>query len=336
MNRITLLILLAVMMGSGGCDNFLSPGEQLVAFRDQEGHTVHIPRHLERISGEGGIIYALGQQDKLVDRGIYYGPEGDAMARVDPMLAARPNLREGKRHMNYETLTALRPQVYFANSEFHKENKEQMERAGVTVFAIKCESIDESFKAVRLMGRVLNCDDKARAYLDDCRRLLKIAEDRTRDIPADKRLKVMFAGPKSVYTVATGEMIQTEIIRQAGGRNVAVGLKGFWADVSPEQVAGWDPDVIFLGSSWGTFGVEAVCRNPQFQTITAVKKRRVFAFPSNVGWWDFPPPHCVLGVVWAAKTLYPERFTDVDMLKLADDFYLKYRGHTFTALGGKL
>ena len=336
MKRIMPLILFAVIMGLGGRDNTRPQEEETVTFQDQEGRMVRVPRHITRVSGEGGIVYALGQQDKLVDRGIYYGPEGDAMARVDPQLAAKPNLRQGKNTLNYEALLALRPQIYFANTEFHKADKEQMERAGLEVFAIKCENIDESFEAVRLIGRVLGCEDRAQAYLDDCRRLLTLAEDRTGDIPADKRLKVMFAGPKSVHTVATGEMLQTEIIRRAGGENVAAGLKGFWADVSPEQVALWDPDVIFLGSSWGNFGVEEVCRNSQFQTVTAVKKRRVFTFPSNVGWWDFPPPHCVLGIVWAAKAMYPERFADVDMLRIADDFYAKYRGHTFTALGGRL
>ena len=146
---------------------------------------------------------------------------------------------------------------------------------------------------------------------------------------SDIELDVYWSTPPS-----DGERL--EIIRRAGGENVAAGLKGFWADVSPEQVALWDPDVIFLGSSWGNFGVEEVYRNSQFQTVTAVKKRRVFTFPSNVGWWDFPPPHCVLGIVWAAKAMYPERFADVDMLRIADDFYAKYRGHTFTALGGRL
>jgi len=336
MQRFVLCILLTGILGLCGCDTRDVMGDQSVTYRDQEGHIVRLPRHIIRVSGEGGIVYALGQQDKLVDRGIYYGPEGDALARVDSRFAALPKLMEGKSNMNCEALVTLRPQVIFANTEFHKADKEQMERAGLNVFAIKSETIEESFEAVRLIGRVLGCEGKAQGYLDDCRRLLKLVEDRTRDIPADKRLKVMFAGPKSVYTVATGAMLQTQIIKRAGGENVAADLKGFWCDVSSEQVARWDPDVIFLGSSKGLFDARMVYRDAQFRTVTAVKEKRVYVFPSNVGWWDLPPPHCVLGVVWAAKTLYPQRFSDVDMLRIADEFYAKYRGHTFTALGGKL
>lgn len=335
MQRIALCLLMTGILGLCGCNNLPVLGDQSVICRDQQGQLVRLPRHITRISGEGGIVYALGQQDKLVDRGIYFTQEAEAMARLDPRFAAWPIILEGKT-VNCEALVALRPQVIFANAAYHRADKEQMERAGLKVFAVKGETMAESFEAVRLVGRVLGCEDKAGAYLDDCRRLLKLVEDRTRDIPADKRLKVMFAGPKSVYTVATGAMLQTEIIKRAGGENVASDLKGFWCDVSSEQVARWDPDVIFLGSSKGLFDARMVYRDAQFRTVTAVKEKRVYVFPSNVGWWDLPPPHCVLGVVWAAKTLYPQRFSDVDMLRIADEFYAKYRGHTFTALGGKL
>jgi iron complex transport system substrate-binding protein len=94
--------------------------------------------------------------------------------------------------------------------------------------------------------------------------------------------------------------------------------------------------VILLGSSKGTYGVDLVYGNEQFRTIKAVSQHRVYAFPSNIEWWDYPAPTCVLGVVWAAKTLYPDRFSDVDILKLADDYYTKYLGYSFTVLGGHL
>ena len=95
--------------------------------------------------------------------------------------------------------------------------------------------------------------------------------------------------------------------------------------------------MIFVGSSLDTsYGLKEIYQNPQFKTVRAIQEKRVYAFPSNIGWWDYPAPHCVLGVAWAAKTLYPERFRDLDMVKTADIFYKKYLGHTFTALGGML
>jgi iron complex transport system substrate-binding protein len=212
----------------------------------------------------------------------------------------------------------------------------QLEDAGIMVIAVRGETIEESFEAVRLVAKILNCEKKGEEYIGDCRRLLSLVQDRIGDIPANKHLRVVFAGPKSVYTIATGEMLQNQMLERAGAVNVGASLKGFWSDVSPEQLAAWNPDVIFIGSSLATYGVQEVLSNSQFKALKAVQKRRVYVFPSNIGWWDYPAPQCVLGVLWTAKTLYPEMFTDVDVLKIADEHYAKYVGHTFTSMGGKL
>lgn len=329
------LILVVVLCG---CGQRSAAEKTTVTITDQIGRTVEIPRHPSRISAlhhfGGQIVYALKQQDKLVEQSLY-GMEAAALAKVDAHFASMPNSLDGHT-FNAEYLVSLRPQVVFVYASFDKSDMVQLENAGVKVIAVRGETIEESFKAVELMAKVLNCPDKGQAYLDDCRRLISLVQDRLKDVPPDRRPRVMFTGPKSIYTVATGEMLQSQVLALAGGANVATGLKGFWADISPEQVATWNPDVIFIGSSLATYGVAEVLANPQFKTVKAVRARKVYVFPSNIGWWDYPAPHCVLGVVWTAKTLYPERFRDIDMRAVADDFYQKHLGHTFTAMGGKL
>ena len=117
---------------------------------------------------------------------------------------------------------------------------------------------------------------------------------------------------------------------------MAEALQGFWADVSPEQIARWDPQVIFLGSYLDVYDKDKIFTLPQFQTVSAIKNRRVYTFPSNIGWWDYPAPHCVLGVVWTAKTLYPHLFEDLDLTQTANDFYHRFMGYSFEDLGGQL
>jgi iron complex transport system substrate-binding protein len=321
-----------------GCVDRPAPEQQTVTITDQLGRRVEIPRRLDRITAlhhfGGQIIYALKQQDKLVEQALY-GKEGEALAAVDPQYAALPQSMDGH-SLNIEYLVSLRPQVAFVYASFDRAEMVQLENAGIKVIAVRGETLEESFEAVRLMATVLDCEDEGRAYLDDSRRLVTLVQDRLKDIPPDQRRRVLFSGPKSIYTVATGEMLQSQNLSLAGATNLAAGLKGFWADISPEQVASWDPDVIFLGSSLATYGPTDIYNNPQFRTVKAVRNRQVHVFPSTIGWWDYPAPHCVLGVVWTAKTLYPERFTDIDMRAIADDFYTKYVGHSFTAMGGRL
>lgn len=325
------------------CLSFMSCGspdspEAVKPVVDQLGRTVSIPARLDRIAAlhhfGGKIVYALNQQDKLVEQAIY-GKEAKALSKLDSHFASLPGMIEGH-DLNIEGLVALRPQVVFVYASNDRSEMQLLENAGISVIAIKGETLEQSFAAVELVAKVLNCPEKGRTYIDECRRLLDMVQQRIADIPPDKRPKVMFTGPRSIYSLATGEMLQTEILERAGATNVAKSVKGFWADVSPEQIAVWNPDVIFLGSSLDIYDMEMIYQNGQFDTVKAVQRKQVYVFPSTIGWWDYPAPHCVLGVVWSAKTLYPERFSDVDILSIADTFYTRYIGYSFTEMGGKL
>jgi iron complex transport system substrate-binding protein len=334
--------LILVLILAAGCRQQPAVSENTtVTVVDQLGRRVELPKNVQRIATVdhigGLIIFALGQQDKQVHQSLY-GKLGRAMAAVDRKFAALPQLRTrpDQKFIGLEELTAIGTQVVFVKASFDKAQVEQMENVGIKAVAIKGETLEDSFEAVRLMAKVLGCEDRGREYITDCQKILDMVRGRIGDIPAENRPRVIFTGPKSIFSVASGEMLQTLIIERAGGQNAAAKLKGFWADVSPEQVAAWNPDVIFLGSTKETYGVDDYYNNPHLQTVKAVKEKRVFIFPSNIDWWDYPAPHYVLGTLWAAKILHPDKFADVDMIKVADEFYGKYLGHSFTELGGKL
>jgi iron complex transport system substrate-binding protein len=332
---ITFTMLLVILCG---CSYKTVHVDETIMVTDQLGRTVTVPKNMTRIAAlhhfGGKIIFALGQKHRLVEQSLY-GREAKALTKVDPKFASMSKIQDSHA-INYETLIGLRPQCVFVYSSFNKSEMQQLEDAGIRVIAVKGESIEESYEAIRLMAKVLNCEKQGEAYIADCQKITALAQERIQAIPKDQRLRVVFAGPKSVYTIATGEMLQNQMLELAGALNVGASLKGYWSDISPEQLAAWNPDVIFVGSSLTSYGVQEVLDNSQFRSINAIKNRRVYVFPSNVGWWDYPAPQCVLGVLWTGKTLYPARFTDVDVLKIADDFYAKYMGYSFTSMGGVL
>jgi iron complex transport system substrate-binding protein len=330
-----LVCILAVVCG---CNYKTTQRDETIAITDQLGRSVSVPKHMTRIAAlyhfSGRIVFALQQQGRLVEQSLS-GKEAQAMEKVDPKFAAMPRIADGH-GINFENLIALKPECAIVYASFNKSNIEQLENAGIKVIAVKGETLEESYAAVRLIAKILECEEKGEEYLRSCQSLMSLVENRIREIPLDRRLRVVFTGPKSIYTVATGEMLQTQMLVRAGAINVAGSLKGFWNDVSPEQIAAWNPDVILLGSSLNTYAVDEVLHNAQFQSVKAVRNRKVYVFPSNVGWWDYPAPHCVLGAVWTAKTLYPDRFRDVDVRQIADGFYARFLGHTFTSMGGIL
>jgi iron complex transport system substrate-binding protein len=340
-----LTTVLSLVWLAGGCGQpATGPAQggakpQTITVTDQLGRQVELPAKIEKVAAfhhfGAKLIYAMGQQDKLVHQALL-GVEAKAMAKVDPKFAALPNLEAEGHDVNIESVVALGPQVAFVYSSFDQKELEALENAGIKVIGLRGETLEESYEAARLVGKVLGCEDKAEAYIKYCQDLVKMVRDRLADLPADQRPKVLCAGPKSIFTAATGEMLQSTMIELAGGKNVAAELKGFWASVSPEQIVQWNPDYILLGSSLGKVSVGDALKNPGLQTVKAVKEGKIYAIPSNIGWWDFPAPQCVLGIVWMAKTLHPDRFRDVDLTKMADDYYSRFCGYSFTALGGKL
>ncbi len=334
---VTPLVIFLIILCVSGCNFTDKPTQATLTITDQLGRQVSVPKHPRHIAAlhhfGGKIIYALNQQHLLVERGIY-GREAMARNKIDPVFATLPNLIQGH-GFNVEGLVSLNPEIIFSYASMNTSEIKQFENAGIPVVAVKDETFEESFEAIRLMAGILGCEEKGDAYITACKNLLDMVKNRLKG-HASSPIKVMFAGPKGIYSVATGNMLQTRILELSGAVNVAKELYGFWVDVSPEQIANWNPDVIFLGSYFNTDDREKIYANPQFATINAIKKRAIHPFPSNVGWWDYPAPHCVLGVVWSAKNLYPDLFLDIDMNEPANDFYKNFSGFSFEALGGQL
>lgn len=335
--KLWIMLWIAVIFSAGGCSNTPPAPNTGQTVTDQLGRKVELPVKIEKIAAlhhfGGKIVYALGLKHMLVERSIY-GKEANALERVDPSFAALPKMIQSHGY-HVEGLASLAPDLVFSYASNDRSELAVFEAAGIPVVGVKGETFGESFEAVRLMADILGVPQKGARYITTCRNLLDTVEKRLNQAGRPPRT-VLFSGPKNIYSAATGQMLQTRILECAGARNVAERLKGFWADVSPEQIALWNPDVIFLGSSLDTYGLETLMDNPHFRTVKAVRTGQVFVFPSNVGWWDYPAPHCVLGVVWSAKTLFPDLFADIDIQALADEFYREFIGFSFTRLGGRL
>lgn len=202
--------------------------------------------------------------------------------------------------------------------------------------AVSGETFDEVYETARIMGEVLDCSERTQEVIDFIEDLRNMVFSRVKNISDDEKPVVMVCGSGGVYTAATADMFQHQMVETAGGINAGANLNGKWANVSAEDIILWDPDYIVLGSSFGVDDVESVLADPALQTVTAIKNKDVYIFPSTLGWWDFPLPQSVLGIIWTAKTIHPDQFTDIDMLEMADSVYEFIYGYTYSKLGGVL
>ena len=125
-------------------------------------------------------------------------------------------------------------------------------------------------------------------------------------------------------------MYQSDMIRLAGGRNVAAEIPDtYWAEIDYEQLLVWNPEYIILASS-AKYTPEDVLRDPNLAACSAVVNGNVYQIPADAESWDSPVPGSVLGAIWLANVLHPEQLTDTDCTAVMDTYYETFYDFTYS------
>jgi iron complex transport system substrate-binding protein len=137
---------------------------------------------------------------------------------------------------------------------------------------------------VAFLGRIFGREARARAciaWLDATR--ARLARDRPR-----QAVRVYFGfGPDHLTTFGSGTFMQ-EWIEAAGCRNAAEGIRtaggkeGGLAQISPEQLLAWAPDLLVLDEG----DPAALARDSRWATLPAVRKGAVHRLPAGVFLWN--------------------------------------------------
>ena len=112
-----------------------------------------------------------------------------------------------------------------------------------------------------------------------------------------------------------------------GGKNVAnsssQGNTSSGVQVSIEQVIKWNPDIIITTDP--DFYAK-VYNDSSWSSINAVKNHEVYLSPqSPFKWFDRPVgANIIIGVPWTAKVIYPDKYTDIDMVSVTKEFYSNF------------
>ena len=313
---------------------------------DQLDRSVAVPVHVRRVVALQhqalDIILELGAGDRLVGVLRSWRSLIPGLDRIDPALATLP-MPGDLTTVNIEALLGLHPDVVFVTNYAPAAMVQQITAAGLPVVVISLAKGEGTDKArlnptfadddaayadgltdgVRLIGAVLGTADRAERLVDAAFAGRHLVEQRIAGIPADRRVRLYMANP-DLNTYGAGKYTGV-IMARSGGRNVAAGIRGA-AKVSMEDVLRWDPQVIFVQDRYAPVA-EAIRTGPAWQTVSAVRDGRIDITPEYVKPWGYPLPEALaLGELWMAKTLYPDRFADIDMQAMADRFYRSFYG----------
>ncbi|BBO71158.1 hypothetical protein DSCA_50880 [Desulfosarcina alkanivorans] len=331
------LFLCACLLCVPAVDAAAGPAGRTVT--DMVGRTVTVPVEARRLvttfKPASLCVTALGLQNRLV--GIDTDSKRDPLQlAVSPAIGQLPAVGQKSTGLNFEAILSVDPDlaILFAQKD-GIAIADRLGDHGVAAIVILPERMQTLYDTLRLIAEAAGAPLKAENAIAECRRVVALVGQRVAAIDADHRRRVYFSSPRGIFSTATGDLLQDEMIAMAGAVNVGHALTGYFREISPEQFIAWNPDIV-LKSGHHHHSSHTILQQPQFAGVAAVAAHRIYTFPSNIAHWDFPSPLSALGILWLAGTCYPERFADLDMQAEIDRFHMALFGKTFVSLGGKL
>jgi len=259
-------------------------------------------------------------------------------ALANPGFKTMPIFGQFRGQDNPELILTLDPQpqvIFKTYATMGHDPVELQNKTGIPVVVLDAGDLgdrrDRFYSALRLMGQIVGKEERAEslvAYLDAA-----IADlgRRTADIPDSERPTayiggVAYKGPHGFQSTEPTYppfvfVNARNLAREEGGAGRDLNN----TDVAKEKIVVWNPDHLFLDLSTLQMGEDAgglheLRTDPAYATLTAVIEGRVYGvLPYN--WYSQNFESILANAYFVGKTLYPERFADVDPKAKADEIY---------------
>jgi molybdenum ABC transporter molybdate-binding protein len=229
-----------------------------------------------------------------------------------------------------EQIAAAQPDCVIMKSSNEEKLGKPLEELKIPVVYLDFETPDQYTRDLATLGQLFQNPDRAaqlsKIYTDKVAAITK-AVSGLKDTEKPRTLVLYYTEKDGAvaFNVPPMGWMQSLQITTAGGAPVwqdANPSKG-WTKVSVEQVAAWNPDVIFVIAYFNPVNdvVKQLKADTQWQALNAVKNDKVYGFATDVYSWDQPDPRWILGLDWVATKLHPDLFKDLDIQQEAKTFY---------------
>ena len=303
---------------------------------DMSGRKVNIPARVDRVASLVGpaydSIFMLGAANKIC---VIGGAQNKWAQLLNPSVTQIPAIANAQ-NPNIETLIADNVQVAFFWD--YADPMKAMTDAGIPVIVSTAQNSNPKTanecltgikNGIQLFASVLG--DAYQAKADDYGKYIDDAVTRvtavTSKIPDDQKPGVYYVRGPDALTVHGAYANTRYWVEMAGGKFVTKEvLTNTYASVTMEQVINWNPDVIFMGRVNNT---ALVVNDQKWSGINAVKNGKVYVNPCGNFYYDNGVEGPLM-LFFVAKTLYPDKFPDLDLVKETKGFYSRFFGYSLT------
>ena len=310
----------------------LSAADSARSITDMQGVKVSVPEKVEKIAAlwnaNNEIILALGGMDKVVATTDLI-KTNKWFEHVYPKLKNLPAALNGK-DLQIEELVKLAPDVIIV---YNKNFQDELIKNGFSAVNLIFRDYPDMEKSIYATAEVIGTDDarkKAEKLANKIHDNSEFVTARTKSIPDAKRPKVLhLLGGANLLKIDGTNTIQNTWIKLGGGVN-AINTEGSMIEVSAEEIINANPDIIIVGGNDTDTQIKKIKEHPAFSGSNAVKNGKVYGNPKGVFSWDRYGAENVLQILWAAKTIQPDLFKDVDIKAKTKEFYKEFLNHDLT------
>ncbi|MCF8000844.1 MAG: ABC transporter substrate-binding protein [Halanaerobiales bacterium] len=298
---------------------------------DMAGRKVEVPDEVNKIvttyRSATQFVFCLGVQDRLAASDLSFEKVSLFQKLYDGEKL--PNVGSKNRGINIEQILEVNPDlVILFPHNIGPEVAKKLKDYNIASVIIKPESYEQIKETTRILGKAIGVEERAEKVIDQYDKIIDIVNKRE---IKDKK-KVYFANSELLDTVGKG-MLQTSMTELAGGINPAKNVKSGFIKTSLEELLKWNPEYIVV-SQYYSGSVQDLLNRPELQELKAIKNENVYRFPSKVEPWDFPSPSSYLGIIWLAEKLYPEKYEDIDVQQVVEEYYNTLYDKSYEDLGG--
>ena len=289
-----------------------SDGPAFAQVTDDAGRTVTIKEKPQRIVALSTSLlnFADAVDGNLAGRASVQSDAADLPERYSNVPEVGPVY-----NVSVEKIMACQPDLVLANKNQHEKLIPLLEQNGVTVLALTTKTYDDVKRNLTLVGKLYGKEDMAQEKIAAMDKEIQAVKEK---IPDNHLTVAILHATPSHVSLELDKSIAGDAARILGFTNVAqdgadkVGNSAEKVPYSMEALVEKDPDVIFITSMGRSDKIEERLRqdvesSPAWQTLTAVRQKRVYVLPENLfllnTGLDYPQ-----AVAYMAKTVYPEVF----------------------------
>jgi len=228
---------------------------------------------------------------------------------------------------NSEQVASLKPDLII--SMVGDPNLDNYQKTyGCPAIAAHKNTLGDYADSFRMIGQVVGNPDGGNQLADYWNDVINRVTAYTSTIPTNTKLKVYYGSHNAILTTPGTSTIMSSILDLAGmlgfagsnpGTNIASTNES--GTVSVEQLVSWNPDIIIVTN--GNL-ISQVLGNAQLQNVNAVINKKVYTNPVEE---TFDGTNCLMGMVWASTTLYPE-VVKLNLLTECQNYYSLFNNYT--------